>query len=156
MSRVIRCPKEMQAWRMSLGAQSVGFVPTMGALHQGHEALLRCARGENHVVVLSVFVNPTQFNDPQDFEKYPITWESDLAMAERNQVDVIWAPTKESLYPDGYRYRVSESEFSRALCGSHRPGHFDGVLSVVMKLLNVVMPKRAYFGEKDHQQLTLI
>lgn len=156
MSRVIRCPKELQAWRLGSGARSVGFVPTMGALHQGHESLLRRACAENDLVVLSVFVNPTQFNDPKDFEKYPTTWDADVAMAERNEVDVIFAPTKDSLYPDDYRFRVSESGLSRALCGVHRPGHFDGVLSVVMKLLNVVLPERAYFGEKDHQQLTLI
>lgn len=154
MTLVLRTPKEMQDWRKSVSG--VGFVPTMGALHAGHEELLKRARAECGRVVLSVFVNPTQFNDPKDFEKYPSTWESDLAMAERNGVDLVWAPTKDLLYPDGYRFRVTENEFSKELCGAHRPGHFDGVLSVVMKLLQVVQPERAYFGEKDHQQLTLI
>ncbi|NUM88279.1 MAG: pantoate--beta-alanine ligase [Bdellovibrionales bacterium] len=154
MTRVIRDHEELRAWRR--GAGETGFVPTMGALHAGHEALLRRARAENEAVVLSVFVNPAQFNDPKDLENYPATWESDLSLAEKSGVDVLWAPTKEILYPDGYRYRVSEGDFSRGLCGAHRPGHFDGVLTVVMKLLQVSSPTRAYFGEKDYQQLMLI
>jgi pantoate--beta-alanine ligase len=156
MALVIRTPQEMLQWRKSVQAQSVGFVPTMGALHHGHETLLQKARGENELLVLSIYVNPTQFNDKTDFEKYPITWDADVALAEKNQVDVIFAPTYPVMYPDGYTYKVIETEFSQELCGKDRPGHFDGVLTVVMKLLNAVQPERAYFGEKDFQQLNLI
>jgi pantoate--beta-alanine ligase len=135
--------------------RSVGFVPTMGALHAGHEALLARARAENERVVLSVFVNPTQFNDPTDLAKYPRTLEADVAMA-RPHVDAVIAPTAEAFYPDAYRYRVSEHDLSRRWEGAHRPGHFDGVLTVVLKLFNVVRPTRAYFGQKDWQQLQLV
>ena len=134
---------------------SIGFVPTMGALHRGHRALLDRARSENDRVVLSIFVNPAQFNDPADLEKYPRTLEADLALAAGAATDVILPETAE-LYPEGYRYRVTETELSRVLEGAHRPGHFDGVLTVVLKLLNVVRAHRAYFGEKDWQQLELV
>lgn len=157
MTQVIRTPEELKVWRNSLSPEnSVGFVPTMGALHQGHETLLQKARAENDILVLSIYVNQTQFNDPKDFEKYPITWEADLKLAEKNKVDVVFAPTYQSMYPDQYTYKVIETEFSKELCGKDRPGHFDGVLTVVMKLLNLVRPTQAYFGEKDFQQLTLI
>lgn len=155
MTVVLRTPAELRDWRRrTLG--TVGFVPTMGALHRGHEELLKRARAADQNVVLSIFVNPTQFNDPKDFEKYPMTWDQDLEMAKRNGVDAVFAPMKDALYPDGYRYRLSENEFSRELDGAHRPGHFDGVLSIVMKLFQLVKPDRAYFGEKDYQQLQLI
>jgi pantoate--beta-alanine ligase len=134
---------------------SVGFVPTMGALHAGHRALLARARADNDRVVLSIFVNPTQFNDPADLEKYPRTLETDLKLATGLVDDVIVPPAAE-LYPDNYTYRVSEEKLSREMEGAHRPGHFDGVLTVVLKLLNVVAPRRAYFGEKDWQQLKLV
>lgn len=158
MAVVIRTPQELMQWRnsASVAGKKVGFVPTMGALHHGHETLLEKARSENELLVLSIYVNSTQFNDKKDFEKYPITWDADLQMAEKNKVDVVFAPTYEVMYPDQYRYKVIETEFSKELCGKDRPGHFDGVLSVVMKLLQIVRPDRAYFGEKDFQQLTLI
>ncbi len=155
MTQVLRSPSEFQAWRRKQSG-TVGFVPTMGALHTGHEELIKQARKNNDLVVLSIFVNPTQFNDPKDLEKYPQTWDQDLAMAERNNVDAIFFPRYSDMYPDNYRYKVSENEYSNLLDGAHRPGHFDGVLSVVMKLFNVVRPTKAYFGEKDFQQLTLI
>ncbi len=135
--------------------RSVGFVPTMGALHAGHEALLARARAENERVVLSVFVNPTQFDDPRDLERYPRTLEADLDLA-RPHCDAVLAPGPREFYPDDYRFRVTESELSRRWEGAHRPGHFDGVLTVVLKLLNVVQPTRAYFGWKDWQQLELV
>jgi pantoate--beta-alanine ligase len=134
---------------------TIGFVPTMGALHAGHESLLARARAENERVVLSIFVNPTQFNDPGDLAKYPRTLEADLALAER-YVDAVIAPPREEFYPDDYCYRITETDLSRRLEGAHRPGHFDGVLTIVLKLLNVVRPTRAYFGEKDWQQLQLV
>jgi pantoate--beta-alanine ligase len=155
MIEVLRSPLDFKAWRKKQNG-NVGFVPTMGALHAGHETLIKRARTENDVVVLSIFVNPTQFNDPKDLEKYPSTWEQDLAMAERNGVNAIFFPKYAEMYPDNYRYKVIETEFSKLLDGKNRPGHFDGVLSVVMKLFNIVSPDRAYFGEKDFQQLTLV
>lgn len=133
----------------------VGFVPTMGALHEGHVELLKRARKENDRVVLSVFVNPTQFNDPNDLTRYPRTLEADCALA-APYVDAVVAPAPEEMYPDGYKYRVNESELSRRWEGAHRPGHFEGVLTVVLKLFNAVRPHRAYFGEKDWQQLQLV
>jgi pantoate--beta-alanine ligase len=134
----------------------VGFVPTMGALHEGHASLLKRARAENDVVVLSIYVNPTQFSDPKDLEKYPNTLEADLELARRYGVDYVLVPNYAQIYPDGFRFKVTENKVSNELCGAHRPGHFDGVLTVVMKLFNLVRPVRAYFGEKDFQQLQLI
>ncbi len=134
----------------------IGFVPTMGALHAGHIALLERCRRENEVSVLSIFVNSTQFDNAEDLAKYPVTLEKDKEVAHKAGVDYILLPTYDLMYPDGYRYRVTEKEFSEKLCGAHRPGHFDGVLTVVMKLLNIVQPDRAYFGEKDYQQFQLV
>ncbi len=164
---VLKSVSEFIQWRQSLNNKKsvnenselknkIGFVPTMGALHFGHETLLKQARAENDWVVLSIFVNPTQFNDKKDLEKYPKTWDQDLAVAQRAQVDAIFFPTFEDMYPDNYKYKISETDFSNQLCGAHRPGHFDGVLSVVMKLFQIVQPTKAYFGEKDYQQLQLI
>jgi pantoate--beta-alanine ligase len=136
---------------------SIGFVPTMGALHSGHRSLLERAALENDLVFLSIFVNPTQFNRPDDLAKYPKTLETDLALAEHARVSAVFLPSDgQELYPDGYRYRVSETEVSQRLCGLSRPGHFEGVLTVVLKLLQLARADRAYFGEKDYQQLTLI
>lgn len=151
---------DLAAWRAhragpAFAGRTVGFVPTMGALHRGHVALLERARRENDVVVLSIFVNPTQFNDPQDLAAYPRTLAADVALAE-GLADWALVPTAQAIYPDAYRYRVTESALSLEYEGAHRPGHFDGVLTVVLKLLNLVTPQRAYFGEKDWQQLQLV
>jgi len=133
----------------------VGFVPTMGALHAGHRSLLERARAENDRVVMSVFVNPAQFDDPADLKRYPRTLGADLELA-GGLADYVLAPDRDEMYPDNYRYRVSESGLSARMEGAHRPGHFEGVLTVVLKLLNLVRPHRAYFGEKDWQQLELV
>jgi len=150
----------VSAWRQAraggdYSGRTVGFVPTMGALHAGHRALLERARAGNDRVVLSIFVNPTQFNDPADLARYPRTLAADVDLVE-GLVDDVLAPPAAELYPDDYRYRVTETELSRRWEGAHRPGHFDGVLTVVLKLLNLVRPDRAYFGEKDWQQLQLV
>ena len=142
--------------RLRASGRTIGFVPTMGALHAGHGSLLERARRENDVVVLSIYVNPTQFDNKNDLERYPVTLDGDLAIAQRAGVDHVLLPTYPQIYPDEYRYKISESELSRQLCGAHRPGHFDGVLTVVMKLLNLAGAERAYFGEKDFQQLELV
>ncbi len=137
-------------------AIDVGFVPTMGALHKGHESLIRRSVTESNITVVSIYVNPTQFDNQRDLAVYPNTLAEDKAILKDLGVDVLLMPTFEQIYPDGFRYQVSESEFSRELCGAHRDGHFTGVLTVVMKLLNIVRPARAYFGEKDFQQYQLI
>lgn len=154
--KVVRNIKEWQELRRGLSAKTIGFVPTMGALHAGHFSLLERSRRENEVSVLSIYVNPTQFDNKDDLQKYPLTFERDLEAAAKAGVDYVLAPTFEQIYPDGYVYKVTESALSQKLCGAHRPGHFDGVLTVVMKLLNLVRADRAYFGEKDFQQLQLV
>jgi len=128
----------------------------MGALHDGHLSLLGRARQECDLVVASVFVNPAQFNDKADLARYPRPVAEDIRKLESAGTDYLLLPSAEDIYPDGYRYRVSETADSGALCGAYRPGHFDGVLTVVLKLLNLVKADKAYFGEKDYQQYRLI
>jgi pantoate--beta-alanine ligase len=135
---------------------SVGFVPTMGALHAGHEALLELARRENDFVVASIFVNPLQFDRREDLEKYPRTLENDLYVCDRCGVALVFTPTPAELYPEEQLTFVESPSLTSTLCGQFRPGHFRGVATVVLKLLNIVQPGRAYFGEKDAQQLALI
>ncbi len=150
--------EDLQSWRETRrGLQgSIGFVPTMGALHDGHAALLQASVESDDVTVLSIYVNPTQFNDPNDLANYPDTLDEDLKVAQALGVDYVLLPRYADIYPDGYRYQVVENQFSNELCGSNRPGHFTGVLTVVMKLLNLVRPRRAYFGKKDYQQYMLV
>lgn len=136
--------------------QSVGFVPTMGNLHAGHLSLCAQSQAENDVTVVSIFVNPTQFNESSDFEKYPRTLEADKKLLAEQGVDYLFLPTREWLYADGYEIKITENALSTELEGECRPGHFDGMLTVVMKLLQCVQPQRAYFGEKDYQQLLLV
>lgn len=156
--KVFETVSELKIWRRSLSENAtVGFVPTMGALHDGHRSLMDRARAENDFSVLSIFVNPTQFNQASDLEKYPRTLSADLEIANSALVDAVFIPKdSKELYPDGFRYRVGEMDYSRVLCGEHRPGHFEGVLTVVLKLFEITRPTRAYFGEKDYQQLSLI
>lgn len=156
--KIFESVAEFREWRSSRDPKfSVGFVATMGALHAGHTKLITRASAENDLVVLSIFVNPTQFNQASDLEKYPRTVEADLELARSMNVTAVLLPRDAGeLYPDDYRYRVRETEFSEVLCGAHRPGHFEGVLTVVLKLFGIVNPTRAYFGEKDYQQVSLI
>jgi pantoate--beta-alanine ligase len=150
--------EDIQTWRKLRPtlAGSMGFVPTMGALHDGHASLLRASKGRDDITVLSIYVNPTQFNEPKDLADYPDTLAEDLAVAEEIGVDYVIMPAYAGIYSDGYRYQVTENDFSNELCGANRPGHFTGVLTVVMKLLNLVRPQRAYFGKKDYQQYLLV
>lgn len=146
-----------QEFRKNITAQtSLGFVPTMGNLHAGHQSLLARAKQENDLCILSLVVNPTQFNDADDFQHYPRTPLHDLQMAEQAGADIVIQPDPKALYPDAYRYRISENQISLVMEGLSRPGHFDGMLTVVLKLLQLVKPSRAYFGEKDYQQLQLV
>ncbi len=151
--------KSVQEWpkeRESLGDTTIGFVPTMGALHEGHLSLVRKSAEENKVTLVSIFVNPTQFNNPDDLAKYPSQVDKDVEMLKNSGTNYVILPTFEQLYPDNYRYKVTENDRAKILCGKARPGHFDGVLTVVMKLLNLSGARKAYFGEKDYQQLELI
>ena len=135
---------------------TLGFVPTMGTLHAGHTSLVERSLEENAKTVVSIFVNPTQFNDPTDLENYPRTLDVDTQTLEELGVDDLFLPDRSTVYPDDYRYRLTETDLSTRLCGAHRPGHFEGVLTVVMRLFNIIRPHRAYFGEKDYQQYRLI
>lgn len=148
-------PVEWRKLRSGLKG-TLGFVPTMGALHEGHADLCRRAAGENDHAVASIFVNPTQFNQTSDFEKYQRTLEADCALLDKVGVKYLFHPDVKAMYPDDYEVRVEETAVSRELEGEFRPGHFGGMLTVVLKLLNIIAPDRAYFGEKDFQQLMLV
>ena len=154
---VLTSPAEMHAWVRALGPQrSIGFVPTMGALHAGHEALLQQSQNENDVTVLSIFVNPTQFNVAADFDAYPRTDERDLRIADHHGVDAVYMPSTDSMYPEGWRVYVDPGSASDPMEGAGRPGHFRGVTTIVTKLFHAVQPQRAYFGKKDYQQLAVV
>lgn len=151
--RVVRTIAELHAARP---AGEIGLVPTMGAYHAGHLALFRAARSENDAVVASLFVNQAQFGAGEDFARYPRDEERDAQVAEDAGVDILFAPAAEELYPPGYQTWVDVEELSRPLEGALRPGHFRGVATVCLKLFNVVRPARAYFGQKDAQQVAVV
>ena len=136
--------------------KKIGFVPTMGALHEGHASLVRYAVAENEIVVVSVFVNPTQFNDKNDLLKYPRTLEADCELLEKEGADYVFAPTVEEIYPEPDARQFSYAPLDTVMEGKFRPGHFNGVCQVVSKLFMMVEPDMAYFGEKDFQQLAII
>jgi pantoate--beta-alanine ligase len=155
---VIHAPAEMTAWSRAARAEDdrVVFVPTMGALHAGHLTLLREARRHGELVVLSIFVNPTQFGPNEDLARYPRDLEGDLAKAAEAGADVAYVPDPAAVYPPGFQTYVQVRELEQPLCGPFRPGHFVGVATVVCKLFNVVRPDSALFGEKDYQQLAIV
>ena len=136
--------------------KSIGFVPTMGALHEGHLSLIQRARRENDILVMSIFVNPTQFGPGEDYRRYPRPFEKDRRLAQREGVDIIFYPSVSQMYGEEYSTYVEVEGLSKLLCGMSRPGHFRGVASVVCKLFNIVKPHVAYFGQKDYQQLRII
>jgi pantoate--beta-alanine ligase len=136
--------------------EPTGLVPTMGFLHDGHLSLVRRARNECQSVIISIFVNPTQFGPQEDLQKYPRDLQRDLELLEREGVDLIWTPTVEVMYPAGYQTWISVEEVTSRLEGALRPGHFRGVATVVAKLFNATQPRRAYFGQKDAQQAVVI
>jgi len=137
-------------------AKPLGFVPTMGYFHEGHLALVRQARAENPSVVVSIFVNPTQFGPQEDFNSYPRDTQRDLALLEKEQVDIVFMPSVAEMYPPQFNSWVEVGKVTERLEGASRPGHFRGVTTVVAKLFNIVQPTKAYFGQKDAQQLVVI
>lgn len=155
---VISSVAHMKQWSRSrlVEGKSIGFVPTMGFLHEGHLSLMRRARLENALVVVSIFVNPTQFGANEDYASYPRDPKNDLKKCQTAGVDAVLVPSAEEIYPPGAQTFVTVEKISTPLCGASRPGHFRGVATIVLKLFNIVGPTRAYFGEKDYQQLQVI
>jgi len=155
---IIRMPRVMQGISQDyiLSGKAVGFVPTMGALHNGHISLVRRSINENDKTVVSIFVNPLQFGPTEDFKQYPRDIEGDAGKLEREGVDILFTPEIPAIYPEGFSTHVEVEKLSGKLCGEFRPGHFRGVATVVTKLFNITRPKRAYFGQKDYQQTVII
>jgi pantoate--beta-alanine ligase len=156
MMEIVSGIEQVRAVRRAGAGQSWGLVPTMGALHEGHLSLVRRARAENERVAVSVFVNPTQFNNPDDLSAYPRDLDRDADLLAAEGVDLVWAPSEGDMYPPGYQTTVEVGEVTQPLEGAHRPGHFKGVTTVVAKLFNVIQPTVAYFGQKDAQQVVTI
>lgn len=156
--KVFTTKKDLQQHLQQLKSakKSIGFVPTMGALHEGHISLIKQAQQGNDIVVCSVFVNPTQFNDPKDLEKYPRTIEADSAMLEQVNCDVLFYPSVSEIYDDNEQWHLEIGQMEQLLEGKSRPGHYQGVTQVVSKLFNIVNPDSAYFGQKDYQQFSII
>ena len=156
--KIIESIQSMQTFGLAAARQgrSVGFVPTMGALHAGHLSLVRRARRENDTVVVSIFVNPLQFGPREDFHRYPRTLAGDLALLKKEKVDCVFTPSARAMYVPGFSTRVRVQGLDGVLEGACRPGHFQGVATVVAKLFNIVQPSRAYFGQKDYQQVRVI
>jgi pantoate--beta-alanine ligase len=149
---------QMQQWSSNehKAGNTVGFIPTMGALHEGHAQLFSRSVSEQHRTVVSIFVNPLQFNNEADLDAYPRQLEQDIVIAEQQSIDVLFVPSYDEMYPTGFSSTVSAGAIATSMEGLHRPGHFDGVATVVIKLLNAVQPNVAYFGEKDFQQVAVI
>ncbi len=156
--KVVRSVEQMQKIAGSLKKQgrTIGFVPTMGALHRGHMSLVKRAGAANDIVVVSIFVNPAQFGPGEDYLKYPRPFAADKAACAQNGVDVLFVPDPEQMYPENYLTYISVEKMGDGLCGAFRPGHFRGVATIVAKLFNIVQPDAAYFGSKDYQQLKII
>lgn len=157
MLKVFENIHEWQNFRKNIKSNiSIGFVPTMGNLHKGHVSLIQRSAKENENTVVSIFVNPTQFNNKEDLKNYPHTLEQDIKTANSAGANYLFLPNEKQIYPDGARFILTESSYSQRLEGKYRPGHFEGVMTIVMKLLMLIKPHRAYFGEKDYQQLQLV
>jgi pantoate--beta-alanine ligase len=156
--KVITTIQEMQfeIKRQKNQSRSIGFVPTMGFLHEGHLTLIKKARKDNDIVVLSIFVNPLQFGPDEDYDSYPRDFDRDRALAESENVDFLFFPSVQEMYPSSPSIKITALDRTDVLCGKSRPGHFNGVATVLAKLFNIVMPQRAYFGLKDAQQVAVV
>ncbi len=156
--QVIQSVNEMQSLSIGMRVQGklIGFVPTMGALHDGHLSLVDAAKQQADFVIVSIFVNPTQFGPNEDFDRYPRTQDQDLELCRQHGVDAVFMPAREDIYPDGYSTYIGEEKLSRNLCGASRPGHFRGVTTVLAILFNIVRPDLAVFGQKDAQQVAIV
>ncbi len=156
--KVIQSSKSVQKiiQQLKLKNKTVGFVPTMGALHEGHLSLVRKSRRENDITIVSIFVNPIQFGRNEDLAVYPREEKKDKMLLQKEKVDLLFYPSVEEMYPKGYKTHVEVSEYDKVLCGRIRPGHFKGVTTVVAKLLNIVLPDNLYLGQKDAQQAIII
>nr|WP_321354344.1 pantoate--beta-alanine ligase [uncultured Draconibacterium sp.] len=155
--KLVNTAQELQAEIQHLAnGKTVGFVPTMGALHKGHISLVKQAVSENPVVVVSIFVNPTQFNDPNDLERYPRTLENDMKLLEPTGCSIVFAPNANEVYPEPDKRKFNFGILEQVMEGKHRPGHFNGVAQVVSRLFDMVKPTKAYFGLKDFQQLAIV
>ena len=155
---VVQKIQEMKeiAKKLKKEGKSIGFVPTMGYLHEGHLSLVRLSKQQNDITIMSIFVNPIQFGPNEDYDRYPRDFERDKSLAEKEGVDYIFYPSVEEMYPEDFKTVVSVKKITEIMCGKSRPGHFDGVETVVLKMFNIVNPDRAYFGQKDAQQLAVI
>ncbi|MEJ5296040.1 MAG: pantoate--beta-alanine ligase, partial [Fimbriimonadales bacterium] len=156
--QILKTIAEVRQWVQECrrAGEAVHFVPTMGYFHEGHLSLMRRAKADGGRVIVSLFVNPLQFGPQEDFERYPRDFERDRAMAESVGVDAMFVPEASEMYPPDFQTQVRVQRLSQPLCGRSRPGHFEGVATVVLKLFHIVTPDRAYFGEKDYQQLRII
>ena len=154
--KAVETVDEIRAYRWQDSTLSWGLVPTMGALHEGHLSLVRRARAENDRLGVSIFINPTQFGPDEDLNEYPRPLEQDLALLKAEGVDVVWTPSPQHVYQADFQTAISLSDITQPLEGAARPGHFEGVVTVVAKLFNVFQPTRAYFGQKDAQQVAVI
>lgn len=156
--KTITSPQEMQKLTLDLrkNNQLIGFIPTMGALHRGHLELVKQSKKYNDVTIVSIFVNPAQFSPNEDLNKYPRPFENDKLLLEKEKVDYLFYPDAKIIYPDGFQINVSLTKLSKILEGKSRPGHFDGVATIVLKLFNLTQPTNTYFGQKDFQQCAVI
>ncbi|MEC9159767.1 MAG: pantoate--beta-alanine ligase [Bacteroidota bacterium] len=154
--QVVHTVEEIKQKRLEFSQRKIGFVPTMGALHEGHLALVKKCKSESELSIVSIFVNPTQFNDNKDLEKYPNTIEADLKFLEQMGVDIVFIPKYEDLYQNEQKLAVNIAEIEQKMEGSKRPGHFDGVIRVLSIFFNLIKPNYAYFGEKDYQQVLVV
>ena len=154
--KIFKTTIQLRQWTKTLPTKSVGFVPTMGALHEGHLSLVRASKKECQKTIVSIFVNKLQFGPNEDFNTYPRLMEQDIKLLESENVDVLFCPGLEEMYPNDLSFKINETKIAKQLEGKSRPGFFDGVCLVVLKLFNITQPKRVYFGEKDIQQLYII
>ncbi len=159
MPTLFKKPREIRNYLKSARCdhrQSIGFVPTMGYLHEGHRRLIRESKLHNDITVVSIYVNPLQFGEGEDYERYPRDLERDISICEEEGVDAVFVPSDEDMYPESPLIRIEMDGLTNILEGQFRPGHFSGVCTVVLKLFNIIQPDRAYFGEKDYQQLKVV